>query len=475
MATHNNKYLLLNLPNPVNQNIYREFAGGFGTLGSLSSETLIPTYLLYGASGLRDMGADFEVLDAQGLMYDYETSLEVIDSSSPDVVITWLSLPSLYDDLDLVEKIKEKVGTVVVLGAIGNVMPEKVLEKADLVVKAGYPHYNAVKNIFKGIEEDDFAQIEGAFYYDENQILVQNPVKYEETVDNLWFDVYKEIPINSYLGDVEGIDKSFNCVPILTAVGCPYSCMYCPYPLGYGRKVVHKSVKQTVKEIKYLKENFGINGFVFRAQNFTYDHKWINEFCDTIIKENLNINWLAETRADLVSPELLQKMKSSGCFRIHYGVETTADELQKIGKPGLDINKIKETFKITRDLKIFTMAHMIIGLPGENNKTLDKTIQTIIELNPDAMSVNIATPYPGTKLFDIADNEKLIETYDFSKYTSFDSVMRTKNYSKKELLEAKKRMKREFIKNKILCDSSFRKRYLRSIPRKLKARMISFV
>lgn len=152
----NIKYFLLNLPNPPNRNVYRGFAGGFGTLGSVTSETLLPIYLLYGASALKDSKVDFEVVDAQGLKYTSEDVLNCIDRVNPGVVITWVSLPSLRDDLALVRRIREKVDQVVVLGAVASIMPEKVLESADLAVRAGYPHYTAVKNIVSGVEADDF-------------------------------------------------------------------------------------------------------------------------------------------------------------------------------------------------------------------------------------------------------------------------------------------------------------------------------
>jgi radical SAM superfamily enzyme YgiQ (UPF0313 family) len=400
------KYLLLNLPNPPNTNIHRGFAGGFATSGPASGEILTPIFLLYGASALKELNVDFEIVDAQGLKYSSNDTLNAVARIKPDIVITWVSLPSFYDDLGLAGKIKEKVKKVVVLGAVCNVMPEKVLEKVDLAVKGGYPYYSTVKNIVENFEKSDFKNIRGAVYY-ENGRLIENPFKYEKNIDNIWLDVYKKLPIESYIGNFDGLNKSFKCTRVLTSVGCPYSCMYCPYPLGYGTKIIQKSVNKTIEEIRYLKEKFGINGFVFRAQNFTSNKDWVNDLCNTIINDKLDIHWLAETRADLVTEELI-KMKQAGCFRIHYGVETGDEEMEKIGKPNLDIPKIKEMIKITRKLKIFTSAHMIIGLPGESEQTLDRTIKTLMAIDPDAISVNLVTPYPGTKLFDIAQKNDLI-------------------------------------------------------------------
>lgn len=468
------KYLLLNLPNPLNSNIYRGFAGGFATSGFAAGEILTPIFLLYGASAMKEMNVYFEVIDAQGLKYSSNDTLNAVARIKPDIVITWVSLPSFHNDLNLAKKIQEMVKKVVVLGAVCNVMPEKVLEKVDIIVKGGYPYYSTVKNIVENFEKNDFKNISGAVY-SENGRLIENPFKYEENIDNIWLDVYKKLPIESYIGNFDGLNKSFKCTRVLTSVGCPYPCMYCPYPIGYGKKTIQKSINKTLEEIKYLKENFGINGFVFRAQNFTTNKGWVNDLCNAIMNEKLNIHWMAETRADLVTKELLMNMKKAGCFRIHYGVETGDEEMEKIGKPNLDIPKIKEMIKITRELRIFTVAHMIIGLPGESKQTLDRTIKTLIEIDPDAINVNFITPYPGTKLFDFAQNRDLIETYDFSKYTSFKPIMRTEILSIDDLISARKNMRTKFTKYKILHDNNFRNRYFKSIPKKIKSKMMGLI
>ena len=46
------------------------------------------------------------------------------------------------------------------------------------------------------------------------------------------------------------------------------------------------------------------------------------------------------------------------------------------------------------------MAHIILGLPGENTDTFENTLTLLYDLNPDGISLNICTPYPGTKIWD---------------------------------------------------------------------------
>ena len=130
---------------------------------------------------------------------------------------------------------------------------------------------------------------------------------------------------------------------------------------------------------------------------------------------------------------------------------------------------------MTKELGIATTAHMIIGLPGENQETLKHSFDLLRDLNPDTASLNIATPYPGTKLFELASSKGWISTYDWSKYTSFNAIMSTGELGVAQLSEAQTKMGRKFRNFKLLNDSHYRKAYLRSLPGEIRNRLVSFL
>ena len=260
------KYMLLNLPNPSGRNIYREFAGGFGTLGPLSGEVLLPTYLVYGASAVERSGCLYEILDGQAMKYDSSQIVDQVRKVQPDILITWVSLPSLHDDLKVLCEIKKAMPDtlITVLGAVSNVMPEKVLKKGcvDLTVKGSYPHYNLVLNLVREfsnnqLNEETFDMIAGACYRDGERIIHSPIEPCSENLDNLSLDLYQKLPIEQYIskyGIKDGSTVKF--IPIVTAVGCPHSCVYCPYPVGYGKKVQMKSIENIINEIIFFLYSF---------------------------------------------------------------------------------------------------------------------------------------------------------------------------------------------------------------------------
>lgn len=478
----NVKYMLINLPNPPGKNVYREYAGGYGTIGTLTSEIILPTYLMYAASAAKRAGCLFEILDAQGMRYEIEQVVDAVEGYKPNVLITWVSLPTLQDDLALLKNIKKAVPDILViaLGAISNLLPGEVLgDSVDLAVKGRYLHYNLVLNIIRKFEENEttietFEQIGGAAYLKDGNVTHSPIDPPDEELNDLAFEIYNMLPVNAYVGDFYDIEgNNIRCVPLVTGTGCPFGCMYCPYPFTYGKKVIHKSIDKVLDEMEFLKANYDIDGFDLRDQVFTLNKERVVKLCDEIIKRNLNVKWLIETRVDLVNYELLSKMKEAGCFRIHYGVETgTQEMLVKIGKPGVDIKKVKDTFRMTKDLGIYTMAQVILGLPGENKETLDNTMNLLFELDPNVVNLNIATPYPGTKLFDIASGNNWIKTYNWPEYTSYNAIMRTEELDVDDLIKARKKIRNKFRTHKLLNDSSFRKQYIKGLPRKIYYRFI---
>ena len=219
------KFILLNLPNPPLKNIYREYAGGFGTTGTISSETLLPTYLLYGASALKNSGNEYEILDAQAMDYDSAQVVEEVLKSDSDVLIAWPCLPSLYDDLKILHEIKNKKPEmlIIALGTVCNAMPEDILIKngtgVDLLVKGWHPHYNLISNlatVFKdgGLSKNNFKKIAGGIYLKDGKI-VKSPIDpCNENLNDISLDIYNQLPLERYIGEFESVDGSIiRCIP----------------------------------------------------------------------------------------------------------------------------------------------------------------------------------------------------------------------------------------------------------------------
>jgi hypothetical protein len=63
-------------------------------------------------------------------------------------------------------------------------------------------------------------------------------------------------------------------------------------------------------------------------------------------------------------------------------------------------------------------------------------------VDPDSVAINFATPYPGTKLFHEAREKGLINTDDWSRFSSFDIVLDSRDLTDDDLRGMARRISR---------------------------------
>jgi radical SAM superfamily enzyme YgiQ (UPF0313 family) len=159
----------------------------------------------------------------------------------------------------------------------------------------------------------------------------------------------------------------------------------------------------------------------------------------------MKFQWICNSRVDAVDPDMLRLMRQTGCKLISYGVESGNQEILNRAKKRVDLNQSSNAIHLTRKAGILSMAYFILGLPGETQQTIDETIAFMKNLDPDYINVHIATPFPGTELYDIAEQKGWLVSHDWKDYEEEGSaVIRTAELSTEELVEAQKRAMREF-------------------------------
>jgi radical SAM superfamily enzyme YgiQ (UPF0313 family) len=453
------KILLLNLPPPPNQRLWRDTAGGFGTavtyLSKFSKNAETPFHLFfpYASAALSKAGFEFKILDAQKLGLNDSQLLKEIEKETPEFIVSIISLPSFKNDIKLLNRIKEFLQNVriICVGTVCRVIPSEVLRqgKIDVVLRDSYPYTYNLANLIQSMQQSKRLNFVGNISYKLNGKIVHTQDVPVPHINDLPAPFYDFIKFDGYETVEDLTGARYLYVPILESKGCPYNCIYCPYPVGFGRKIEFKSPKAIVDEIEYLRYAYNVKGFLLRGQTFAYNRKRAIEICEEIIRRKLDIVWFCESRVDEVSKDLLMKMRKAGCIRIHYGVETGDPEILKIGKPGVRLINTEKAFKVTKELDILTQAHIILGWPEDNHQTLENTRKFILKIDPDALNVNFLTPYPGTKIYEIARENNLILTYDWSNYTSHTIVMRTKNLCADEIYAFRNNIVRDFVKRKL--------------------------
>jgi len=95
-----------------------------------------------------------------------------------------------------------------------------------------------------------------------------------------------------------------NRISIIASRGCPYKCTFCTIPIVQPKPRM-RSANDVVEEIEYLYTKYGIKRFEFYDELFTLHRNRAIKICKEIIKRELNIKWVVNSRIDNVDEELL--------------------------------------------------------------------------------------------------------------------------------------------------------------------------
>jgi radical SAM superfamily enzyme YgiQ (UPF0313 family) len=118
-------------------------------------------------------------------------------------------------------------------------------------------------------------------------------------------------------------------------------------------------------------------------------------------------------------------MRRAGAHTIYFGIESGSDEtLRLIGK-GIAKRQAVDAVRAAKDSGLNALGSFIIGFPHEREEDIRATIMFADSCGVDLAQFTIATPYPGTRLWDMAVEENLLLTRNWRKFTTLDVVMRS--------------------------------------------------
>lgn len=357
----------------------------------------------------------------------WEEVSAVISKQSPDIVGISVMTAKYGSALNVSRLVKRFNPNIpVVWGGIHpTILPDDTLKNndVDIIVRGEgeYTFLELIENL------DNLNKVLGISYKQNDEIVHNENRPLIENLDELPFPARHLI-----LGKENYHPETFG--NIFTTRGCPYNCIFCASHNIWTKKVRYRTPENIVDEIKKVKRDFKTNQFRFEDDCFTVKNKFVDDVCNLLIKEKLHIKWTTETRANLVTDELIKKMKSAGCEDITIGVESGDEDTLKKMKKGITLEQVRNANRILKENKMKFSAFFMIGFPWETKKEINRTISLMEELDPRMAIFSVATPYPGTELYEICKSEGLIPKYtDWSTFfhQSPDMYL-TKNMTKEE-------------------------------------------
>ncbi|MGQ9661198.1 MAG: B12-binding domain-containing radical SAM protein, partial [Kiritimatiellia bacterium] len=334
------KVLCLQPPSPPGMNVKRDYAGGMGVADPSTRQsyghdpeyiTLPYMSLLYTAGVLEQSGFETVFVDAQAEGLDAKAVEQKIMEENPQVLVSVVNLPSIAGDAELVRHLKQRFPslTMILMGTVTTPLYRFVAHasEADFIVR-GDPEV-VLPGVLQELRSTGSLQAEGCIRQD--GVLTNEEPGRVTDLDALPFLPYHLVPLPRYR--YHGFGQGRPYAAVFASRGCSFRCYYCPYPTGFGGKVVHRDPVRVADEIENLVRRHGIRAILFRDQIFSLDRTKTARLCEEFIRRRLDIEWVVETRLDCVEESLLRKMKKAGCVRIHYGLESGDPKLfARVGK-----------------------------------------------------------------------------------------------------------------------------------------------
>lgn len=211
---------------------------------------------------------------------------------------------------------------------------------------------------------------------------------------------------------------------MVTTRGCPFQCSFCAQSVMWGHRVRYRSPSNILKEMAYLNREYGVADFTFWDDSFTVKHQRVEDLCDLLVDKRWRDGWKwrCDTRMDLLTLGLVQRMLYSGCHRMSLGVESGSPRVLKMVKKGESIEEIREKAKLLRDARraysnFKWRIYLMTGFPTETEEEVQMTWELAKELDADRVCLSNFVYYPGTVIYEEGLQKGWIDGYRWEEHS----------------------------------------------------------
>jgi radical SAM superfamily enzyme YgiQ (UPF0313 family) len=406
--------------------------------------------VLYIGTVLKVNGFRVKILDAKVLGLKNKEILNKVKECRPRLI--GITMPSISYRVvkDLCTGIRELDRSIKILlgGAHPTSLPKETLEDFDVdAVVKGEGEF-AVLEIANNIKNNrtPFKNVQGVAYKYEKDICwnLSRPIKMD--INSYPFPDYSLLPPFKLY---KRRTKRNPAVPILTSRGCPFKCTFCSKDV-YKQIFLPRSPENVLAEIHYLVNQLAVKQIDIIDDNFLVDRKRAKQILEKIVEYEFNLSIYLQSgiRVNSIDEDMTLLMKKAGVYRVAFGIETGDNAILKTIKKEINIDEIKKAVSYIRKAGLRIDCFFMIGLPGDDPTSMQKTIDLAKELNPNTATFSMVLPFPGTELYQQVKREGKL--YTDARYGVDAGYYMTKvNYilpgmKEKEILKFFKKAYREF-------------------------------
>jgi radical SAM superfamily enzyme YgiQ (UPF0313 family) len=389
---------------------------------------MFPLGLSYIAGVLLNLGYKICVWDLNVERWSQDEIRKKLSETCKDYAL--IGIGALTGDYPFVEWFCKTIRqyspqTKIILGGyLASALPQFLMEQLPIDYVAVGEAEETIKELMPFIENRTLpSEVKGIYYRDaQGQIQTTGARPRNQNLDTLPLPTWDYFSMKQYLKEficsspVRDGKKTGGVMSIMASRGCPFNCIYCDHTIK-GYQVRYRSVESIVHEIQILLKKYDkiINHFYFWDDILIDDPNWVFKFCDRLKREGLNIKWTCNCHVNKVEPRLMAYMKDAGCYNVRFGIESGSQKILNALNKGVIVEKALESLRICLDAGLSLTIYLMVGMEGENTKTIDETLAFLRKLITPSFvdqsaEINffMLTPFPGTRLFEKLREQGLI-------------------------------------------------------------------
>jgi len=296
-----------------------------------------------------------------------------------DVIL--FSIGDLFLSIAICKRLKELVDTPIMMGGLSTA--QLGLDNSyKIALKKGFINYlidgPGVEPLIPLLESLNnnkiFENIPGLIYLKNEKIKKNHPGKPTLPIK----PDFKGLPLEKYDWNnkdyrIKSIksNKKIRIIPYTFIEGCPNSCIFC---VNSTSKPLYMNPEQVVKDLKELSVEYNTKYFYFLNYLVNPSKKYINDLCDEIIKNNLDIYWMDCAAVKNLDKVTITKMRQAGCIRLFLGIETFSQRLLNYIEKGTTVEQSYNVLKWLNEAQIWAHIVIICGFPTETESDINETI-----------------------------------------------------------------------------------------------------
>jgi radical SAM superfamily enzyme YgiQ (UPF0313 family) len=380
-----------------------------------------PLGILYLCSHLRSKGFAVDIFDTT-----FSTKADLIQflrTEPPSVLGLYANLMTRSNIVEIVA-IARAAGWVTIVGG-----PEPGAYSLEyLAAGAQFVVYGEGENTLEELllalraHRTDFSTILGLAYLDPEGNLRKNPPRDQIlNLDDQPWPARDAIDLHRYVRTWRE-HHGMGSVNFITARGCPFRCNWCSHQV-YGQSHRRRDAIKVVDEVEWLLQTYSPDMMWISDDVFTINHQWIRLYHEEMRRRNIRVPFECISRADRLTPEMMDLLAELGCFRMWIGSESGSQRILDSMDRGVKIEQVQRAVEMCRERGVQSGMFLMWGYEGEDLDDIEATIKHVSTSKPDIFFTTVSYPIKGTPYYNRI-SEKLIQIGPWGKTSDRDFRIR---------------------------------------------------